>query len=62
MNHTSIQRQFKTDVPKDGVFSHIQFNIYTGDLPPPIAPVQKMTYAEDITIKSSHTSAEKEIK
>ena len=53
--HTYIQRKFKTGVPQGGVLSPI-FNIYTTDLPPPIAPVQVMTYADDITITSTHTN------
>ena len=54
-NHTSI-RQFKTGVPQGGVLSPILFSIYTSDLPPPSSPVQVMSYADDITITSTHTS------
>ena len=54
-NHTSI-RQFKTGIPQGGVLSPTLFNIYTADLPPPRAPVQFMSYADDITITSTHTS------
>ena len=57
-NHTSKQRQFKTDVPQGGVLSPTLFNIYTSDLPPPSAPVQVMAYADDITITSTHTKYE----
>ena len=53
-NHTSKQRQFKTGVPQGGVLSPTVFNIYTADLPPPRAPVQVMSYADDITITSTH--------
>ena len=54
--HTSIQRQFKTGVPHGGVLSATIFNIYTVDLLPHRAPVQVMSYADDITITSTHTS------
>ena len=56
INHTSRQRQFKTGVPQGGVLSPALFNIYSSDLTPPIAPVQVMAYADDITIISTHTS------
>ena len=49
-NHTSTQRQFKTDVPQGGVLSPTLFNIYTTDLSPPRAPGQVMSYAVAITI------------
>ena len=55
-NHTSLQRQFKIGVPQDGVLSPTIFNIYTAVIPPPRASVQVMTYADDITITSTHTS------
>ena len=55
-NHTSSQRQFKTGVSQVGVLSPTLFNIYTADIQPPIAPVQVMAYADDITITSTLTS------
>ena len=39
-----------------GVLSPTLFNIYTADIPPPRAPVQVMSYADDITITFTHTS------
>ena len=50
-NQTSIQNQFKT-----GVLSSTLFYIYTVDLSPPRAPVQVMSYADNITITFTHTS------
>ena len=55
-NHTSRQRQFKIGVPQGGVLSPTLFNIYTSDLLPPSASVQVMTYADSITITSTHIS------
>ena len=55
-NHTSSQCQFKTSVPQGGILSPTLFSIYTADIPPPRAPVQVMSYADDITITSTHTS------
>ena len=45
--HTSIRRQC-------GVLSPTPFYIYTADLPR--APVQVLSYADDITFTSTHTS------
>ena len=56
-NHTSIQRQFKIGVPQGGVLSSTPFNIYTTDLPPPRAPVQIMSYADNITITSTQPTS-----
>ena len=55
-NYTSLQRQFKNGVPQGSVISTTLFNMYTADLPPPRTLVQVMTYADDITITSTHTS------
>ena len=55
-NYTSLQCQFKTGVPQGGVLSQTLFNIYTADIPPPRAPVQVITYADDITI-NPHTQS-----
>ena len=51
----TIQRQFKTGVPKVVSFYPHYFNIYTADLPPPRAPVHVMAYVDDINITSTHT-------
>ena len=56
INHTSSQRQFKTGVPQCCVLSPTLFNIYIADIQPPSAPVKVMSYADDITITSTHTS------
>ena len=56
INHTSLQRQFKTGVPQGGVLSLTLFNIYTADIPPHRSPVHVMASADDITITSTHTS------
>ena len=55
---TSSQRQFKTSIPQGGVLSTTLFNIYTADIPPPRAPVQVMTYTDDITSSHLHTQAQ----
>ena len=54
-NHTSSQRQFKTDVPQGGVLLPTPLNIYTADIPPSRPPVQVMVYADGFTIISAHT-------
>ena len=46
----------QTGVSQGGVLSSTLFNIYTADIPPPRAPVQVMTYTDDIIITSTHTS------
>ena len=40
--------------PQGGVLSPTLFNIYPSDIPPPSAPVQVTTYANSITITSTH--------
>ena len=57
-NHTSRQRQFKTGVPQGGLLSPTLFNMYTSDLPPPSAPVQVVSYVDDIIITSTHDTHE----
>ena len=61
MQHTETKletsiRQFKTGIPHGGILSPTLFNIYTADLPPPRALVQVMSYADIITITSTHAS------
>jgi len=46
----SKHRHMKTGVPQGGVLSPTLFNIYTSDIP----TVHLITYADDITILSSH--------
>ena len=58
-NHTSIQRWFKTGFPHGGVPT--LYNIYTSDLSPPRAPIQAMSYADDITVTSTSTNTAKEM-
>ena len=53
-NKTSTQRQFKTGIPQGGILSPTLFKIYTSDTPTPQAPVKLTTYADDITITSTH--------
>ena len=55
-NHTSSQHQFKTGVPQGSVLSATLFRFYTADIPPPRVPVKVMTYADGVTITSTHTS------
>ena len=43
-------------MPQGGVLSPTLFNVYTSDLPNPPQEVTNVTYADDITIYSSHTN------
>ena len=54
-NHTSKQRQFKTDVPQCGVLSSTLFNIYTSDLPPPSAGSGHGLYRSPTSQSHPHT-------
>ena len=53
-NKTSTQRQFKNGVLQGGVLSPTLFNLYTPDTPTPQVQVKLTTYADDITITSTH--------
>ena len=52
--HNSKQRTFHTGVPQGGVLSPTLFNLYLSDIPLPPPEVTLTTYADDITITSSH--------
>ena len=58
--HSETKRQhhaqFKTGVPQGAVLSHTLLNIYTSDTPTPRAPVKLTTYADEITIPSTHNN------
>ena len=52
----SSLRNIKTGVPQGGVLSPTLFNIYTADIPTPQNNnITLITYADDITILSTHT-------
>ena len=53
-NSLSKQQIFKTGVPQGGVLSPALFNVYTSDIPQPPPGVHIVTYADDISILSSH--------
>ena len=54
-NHTSKHTNIKAGVPQGGVLSATLFNIYLSDIPlPKISSLNLITYADDITITSSH--------
>ena len=52
-------KRINTGVPQSGVLSPTLFNIYTSDIPLPPKDVQITTYADDITITTSHTKHHK---
>ena len=52
-------KRINTGVPQGGVLSPTSFNIYTSDIPLPPKDVQITTYADDITITTSHTKHRK---
>ena len=54
-NHTSKHTNIKAGVPQGGVLSATLFNIYLSDITlPKISSLNLITYADDITITSSH--------
>ena len=54
-NHTSKNTNIKAGAPQGGVLSPTLFNIYLSDIPlPKISSLNLITYADDITITSSH--------
>ena len=61
IHHTFSHRQFKTGVPQGRVLSPTLFNINSANILPPRAPVQVMTYIDDITITFTQSSTRKYI-
>ena len=58
-NTLSKLKRINTAVPQSGVLAPTLFNIYTSDIPLPPKDVQITTYADDITITTSHTKHRK---
>ena len=52
-------KRINTGVPQGEVLSPTLFNNYTSDIPLPPKHVQITTYADDITITTSHTKHHK---
>ena len=58
--HTlKTQKKINSGVPQSGVLSTTLFSTETSDIPLPLKDVQITTYADNITITSSHTKHRK---